>query len=198
MMLKRTEFKRTMPTEPKRRTKKCSLKGCRVRFVQLSMLHRGCCPEHAIEIVQQEKARKARKERQEGLERLKRRADYLKETQAAVNAFVRYRDRLDPCISCDRPATWSGQWHASHFRSVGSSPATRFLEVNIHKSCSICNNHLSGNIREYRPRLIAKVGAMAVEALEADQAPRKWTIPELQAIKATYVAKLKALKASHV
>ena len=29
---------------------------------------------------------------------------------------------------------------------------------NVHKQCSVCNNHLSGNIGEYTPRLIEKIG----------------------------------------
>lgn len=179
--------------EPKVRLRKCAVQTCRTPFAPRSMTHKCCSPTCAEQHVLVEKARRDRKDRQEGLAKLKRRADYLKEAQTALNAWIRARDAALPCISCDRPATWQGQWHASHYLSVGSSPGTRFSELNIHKACSICNNHMSGNIREYRPRLIAKIGAMAVEALESDNDTRKYTIEELQQIKATYRAKLRTL-----
>jgi hypothetical protein len=194
MTLTRSQFVRTVPSkEPKVRVRKCAVKSCRQPFEPRSMTHKCCGPICAALFAVAERVRKDRKERQEGLAKLKRRADYLKEAQTALNAWIRARDAELPCVSCDRPATWDGQWHASHYRSVGSSPGTRFCEANIHKACSICNNHLSGNIREYRPRLIARIGLAAVEALEGDTTQQKWTIPELQAMKDEYRARLRAL-----
>lgn len=135
-----------------------------------------------------------RRERQAGLQALKSRADHAKEAQTAMNAWVRYRDRLDGCISCDKGPDWQGQWHASHFISVGACQTTRFDPANLHKACSICNNYLSGNIRSYRPRLIAKIGQAEVDRLEGWHEPKKFSIEELKAIKAHYVAALKQLK----
>lgn len=43
--------------------------------------------------------------------------------------------------------------------------------------------------------MIARIGLARVEALEQDQAPRKWTVDELKAIRDEYRQKLKALKA---
>jgi hypothetical protein len=57
-----------------------------------------------------------------------------------------------------------------------------------------CNQHKSGNAVEYRLGLIARIGLARVEALESDQTPRHYTIEDLKQIKATYKAKLKALK----
>jgi Bacteriophage Lambda NinG protein. len=193
MTLTRTAFIRKAPSpEPKLRTRKCSLKGCRERFVQKSLMHRGCCPEHAIMIVQEEKARKDRKERQEGLQKIKRRADYLKEAQAALNAWIRSRDAELPCISCGRHHT--GQYHAGHFLARGSHPHLALVEDNLAKQCMPCNVHLSGNQLEFKKGLIARIGLERVEALESDQTPRKYSIEELQAIKAHYRAKLKQLQ----
>jgi len=193
MTLKRTAMPRTLPTERKVRTKKCKVASCRKEFTPRLPLQICCGIACALDHAIAERVRKERSERQAGLAKLKRRADHLKEAQTALNAWIRARDATLPCISCDRPATWQGQWHASHYRSVGSSPGTRFNEANIHKACSICNNHLSGNIREYRPRLIAKIGAEAVEALECDNEPRKWSVDEIIAIKLIYKARLRAL-----
>jgi hypothetical protein len=135
-----------------------------------------------------------RRETKERREKLKSRADYMREAQAEVNAYVRLRDANLGCVSCEKPATWQGQWHASHFRSVGSSPHLRFDMRNIHKACSVCNNHLSGNIINYRPELIRRIGLEAVESLECDQTPRHMTIDEIKAITADYRQKLRELK----
>jgi hypothetical protein len=189
----RTTMPRAVPTkEPKRRMRKCAVKTCRAVFEPRSMTHKCCGPECALLHAQAGRASKDRKERQEGLAKLKRRADWLKDAQTAFNAFVRARDASEPCISCGRHH--NGQYHAGHFRSVGAQPALRFNESNVHKQCAPCNNHLSGNVIEYRIRLIGKIGAEAVAFLETEHAPRKWTIEELQAIKALYRQKLKQLK----
>ena len=47
---------------------------------------------------------------------------------------------------------------------------------------------------DYRIGLIARIGLAAVEALEADNTPRKWTREELIEIKQTYKAKRKELE----
>ena len=88
----------------------------------------------------------------------KPKSKWLSELQTLVNKYVRLRDIKDGCISCDKPASWAGQWHASHYYSRGHSSSLRFNLNNIHKSCSVCNSHLSGNIEQYRPRIIEKIG----------------------------------------
>lgn len=127
------------------------------------------------------------------LDSLKTARDWMKEAQAAVNAYVRARDEGKPCISCGRHH--QGQWHAGHYRSAGSAPHLRLdADRNIHRQCAPCNTHLSGNLINYRIGLIARIGLQAVEELEADQTPRKYSIEDLKAIKATYTQKLKDLK----
>lgn len=186
----------SMPTkkpaaEPKRRTKKCAI--CRTPFEPISMSHRCCGVTCALELVRVEKVKAEKRERQAGLVKLKRRADWIKEAQTAINAYVRERDAHLPCISCGR--MHEGQWHAGHYLSTGARPNLRFIEANIHKQCQPCNVHLSGNLINYRIGLIAKIGVVLVEALEADQTIRKYTVDELKGLKAHYVAKLKLLKA---
>lgn len=188
----RTALPRTVPTsERKVRTRKCAVKSCRQPFEPRSMTHKCCGAACAADFAMSERARKERKERQEGLKALKRRADYLKEAQTAFNAFIRARDADLPCISCGRHH--GGQYHAGHFRSVGAQPALRFNEANVHKQCAPCNNHLSGNVVEYRIRLVQKIGVAAVELLEIEHEPARYTIEDAQRIKETYKAKLKAL-----
>lgn len=153
-----------------------------------------CSHECGVTLALQRMAKTERKDIAARKLAIKPRSKWLQETQADVNAVVRERDRNDGCISCDKPSTWAGQWHASHFKSVGSSPALRFDLANIHKSCSVCNNWLSGNIGPYRARLIAKIGQEEVDRLEGPQEPQKWSIDDLKVIKAESREKLKQLK----
>lgn len=137
-------------------------------------------------------AKKVKAETRERKEKLKRRADWIREAQQSVNAWVRERDKDLPCISCGRHH--QGQYHAGHYLSTGARPNLRFDPANIHKQCQPCNTHLSGNLLNYRIGLITKIGLQAVEALEADQEPRKHSIDELRAIRDLYRWKLKELK----
>lgn len=125
-------------------------------------------------------------------ERIKTRSEHLKDAQTAFNAFIRERDKNEPCISCGRHH--NGQYHAGHYRSVGACPELRFCELNVHKQCSACNNHKSGNIVEYRINLVKKIGVEQVEWLEGKHEPKKYTIEQIKKIRAEYQLKLKELK----
>lgn len=117
-------------------------------------------------------------------EKLKTKGEHAREAQMAFNAFIRLRDESEPCISCGSYHT--GQYHAGHYRSVGSSPELRFEPLNNHKQCAPCNNHLSGNLINYRINLIKKIGLENVEWLEGPHEPKRYTIEQLQEIKAHY------------
>lgn len=122
-------------------------------------------------------------------EAIKTLADLKREAQQALNRYVRARDFHAGCISCDKPAHWGGQWHASHFRSVGAAPQLRFFLWNIHKSCSVCNNYLSGNIREYEIRLREKVGAEKLGYLLSENGVRKYNREYLARLKRVFSRK---------
>jgi hypothetical protein len=62
----------------------------------------------------------------------------------------------------------------------GHSSLLRFHEDNCHKQSSFDNNHKSGNLVEYRVRLIEKIGLERVEWLEGPHKPMKYTIDELK------------------
>ena len=78
--------------------------------------------------------------------------------------------------------------------SVGGNPELRFEELNCHKQCAPCNNHLSGNVGEYRINLINKIGLEQVEWLEGPHELQKLTCEDLKAIELKYKKKLKALE----
>ena len=115
-----------------------------------------------------------------------------KQAQSAFNAYIRLRDNDYNCISCGRNHT--GQYHAGHYRSRGAHPELRFEELNCHKQCAPCNNHLSGNISNYRPALIDKIGQKSVDWIEGPHEPKKYTCAELKEIELKYKNKLKKLK----
>ena len=169
---------------------KCSNKSCRKPYQKFSMTHRACSPECAIVLMGIEKEKKARKAHAAAKVKAKTRAQWLRETQAIVNRFIRLRDG-NQCISCGR--YHQGQIHAGHYLPVGAHPALRFTEININSQCSACNNYLSGNIVNYRKGLIAKIGVDRVEWLEGPHEPAKWSIPELMEIKQVYAEKCRAL-----
>jgi hypothetical protein len=138
---------------------------------------------HALQ--SKEKRVKAdRKETREKKQALKTRSQWMKEAQIEFNRYIRLRDADQTCISCGR--VHRGQYHAGHYRTVGSCPELRFSELNVHKQCAPCNNHLSGNIVNYRLQLIQKIGEENVEWLEGKHEPKHYTIDDLKAIKAKY------------
>ncbi len=166
---------------------------CGASFTPMRSMQAVCGPVCAHRKVKADKAatKVSVKKRKEAI---KPRAKWLAECQAIVNKIVRLRDKDLPCCSCDRPASWDGQWHASHFRSVGAASAVRFHLWNIHKGCSICNNHLSGNIAEYTPRLIARQGAERVEWLYAQNQTVKYEVDYLKRFKAVMGKRLKRME----
>lgn len=186
---------------------KVRLKKCRIcgnRFETSDSFRQWCSPECGVELAKQrtskakakaEKARDklAREKIKKAKENLKSRSDWLNELQTWVNKFIRLRDKDEPCISCGR--FHQGQWHAGHYRSRGACPELRFNEDNIHKQCSVCNNHKSGNAIDYRINLIKKIGVERVAFLERNNhPPLKMSVDEIKAQIQLYKAKCKELE----
>jgi hypothetical protein len=136
--------------------------------------------------------KKGRKEHKARKEKLKTRGDHAKDAQTEFNKFIRFRDHNLPCISCGRHH--SGQYHAGHYRTVGGNPELRFEEFNCHKQCSVCNNHKSGNIVEYRINLAKRISGHTLTWLEGPHKAKKYTIEQLKAIRAEYRIKANQLK----
>lgn len=136
-------------------------------------------------------AKRARRELKAYREKSKSRGEWLKEAQAAFNRFIRARDYDKPCISCGvtgttKEALTGGYWDCGHYRSVGACPELRFEELNAHRQCKRCNSQLSGNVVEYRIRLIVRIGAAKVAWLEEEHPAKKYSIEDLKQIKKHY------------
>lgn len=174
-----------MRTQPK--AKKC--RACGDPFTPMSSLTKACSVPCAIDMVEQRKDKAFKAETRRRKAAIKSRAQWIKETQAEFNKYIRARDHDQPCVSCGRHH--DGQYHAGHYLSTGSNPELRFNEINCHKQCAPCNNHLSGNIPNYRPALIDKIGLPLVEWLEGPHKPLKPTIDELKWLKTYYQQRAK-------
>jgi hypothetical protein len=189
----------TKPIRPKR----CRVAGCGATFTPTRSFQKWCSPDCAVVLARQaqEKQRKsfAQRERREiklRKEKLKSRAEHLKDTQQAFNAWVRERDALLPCVSCGRHH--EGQWHAGHYRTVSAHPAIRFEPLNVWKQCAPCNTHKSGDLLNYRAELIRRIGEEKVLWLEGPHEPMKYTINDLKAMTAHYRAMTRELKRGEV
>lgn len=184
--------------QPKPKT--CKNPACRASFVPQRLGQAVCSPKCglAIKDVNQAKARKSlaqvgRAEIRVRKEKLKGRADHLKGTQRAFNAWIRARDAGQPCISCGTTA--DVQYCAGHYRTTAAAPELRFEPLNVNLQCNRnCNMGKSGNLLGYRPGLIQKIGIEAVEWLEGPHEAKKYTVDELKAMTADYRAKTKELK----
>ena len=180
--------------------KKCRVASCGASFAPVRLGQAVCSPACAVLDAPKnlDRARKSlaqveRREIKVRKEKLKSRADHLKDTQQAFNAWIRARDAGQPCISCGTTA--DVQYCAGHYRTTAAAPELRFEPLNVNLQCNRnCNMGKSGNLLGYRPGLIKKIGVEAVEWLEGPHEAKKYTVEELKAMTADYRAKTKELK----
>ena len=177
-------------------------KICRTEFTRRSMTHKTCSTDCALAYVAVQNSKKLkkkqmadRKETKLKLEKLKTRSQYLEDTQKACNGLVRTRDLKagHGCISCGSMTSYP-RWQAGHLFSVGAHPNRRFNLDNIHLQCVHCNMHLGGSALKFYAALVVRIGRERVEKLESDNAPAKWTIPELIEMKKKFQQMKKELE----
>lgn len=167
---------------------KCKI--CKVKFDAKFFLQKTCFDSKCVyEYSKQIQKKEWSKEKKVLKEKLKTKSDYVKELQKEVNYFIRQRDKDKPCISCGKPLI--KKFDAGHYRSAGGNPELRFEELNIHGQCVYCNQHLHGNLIDYRIRLIERIGVEKVEWLENKHEPKHYTIPELKELIKDYKQKNK-------
>lgn len=190
------QAKASVPIPKKRQ---CENKTCKTPFTRTAAFQTWCSPSCGYEVAKARlaKAETKRQAAERAADKVKReslrtRSDWLKLAQAAFNKFIRARDAALPCISCQR--FHAGSYDAGHYRTVGSSPALRFDEAQVHRQCVPCNQHLHGNTLAYRAGLIARVGLAEVERIEGPHEPKKYTADDLRGIRDTYRAKARNLE----
>jgi hypothetical protein len=155
-------------------------KQCKGEYVKFQSTQKVCSNKCALALAKSVVAKIKDKEHNKRKRKLKDedKTLQLKKTQAIFNRYIRTRDKQLPCISCNRHH--SGQYHAGHYKTVGANPELRFESDNCHKQCAPCNNHLSGNICNYRINLVNKIGVSGVESIEGPHEPKRYTIDELK------------------
>lgn len=147
-----------------------------------------CMVAYGIKGAPKVKAKKQKADYAERVKRLKTAGDYIKEAQAAVNKYIRLRDRNKPCVSCgsnpsDSNLITGSRFDAGHYRSRGSAGHLRFNLLNIHKQCVKCNRFNSGNAVDYRIELINRIGLDNVNKLESNNEHKKFAVDYLERIK---------------
>ena len=183
-------------------TKPATCRVCGTKYTKTRPLQKVCSQLCAIEVARQVAAKKVakdaakeRKETREKLDAMRTKPQLVKAAQTEFNAFIRARDKDEPCISCGKPASdQSNGWDAGHYRSVGSAPHMRFVESNCHKQCKHCNQYLAGNHVAYRQGLIKRIGLHEVKRIEADQTLRKYTKEGLEEKAKHYRAETRKIK----
>jgi hypothetical protein len=195
-LLRKTPLKSASPR--RKRCPECRVMYAPARESQAVCGEIACAIAHAQSEKGQEAARKSlaqveRREIKVRKEKLKSRADHLKDTQHAFNAWIRARDAGQPCISCGTTA--DVQYCAGHYRTTAACPELRFEPLNVHLQCNKnCNLSKSGNILGYRPRLLEKIGAEKLAWIEGPHEAKKYTVEQLKAMTAEYRAKTRELK----
>jgi hypothetical protein len=87
----------------------------------------------------------------------------------SINKLVKLIDENKPCISCGSYEPLE----AGHYKSVGAFANMQWYIHNIHGQCHYCNQHLSGNQKEYRIGLERRYGTDYVEMIESFNANNK-------------------------
>jgi hypothetical protein len=185
------------------KSRKC--RGCAKEFQPLKPLQVVCSLECAQIVAENKRQAKekndeliVKREYKAKKEKLKTRSDWVKEAQAAVNAYCRSRDinAGHPCICCGKPfepQRPGGSVDAGHYLGRGAYPNLRFDEMNIHAQRKNCNRPGGTTAASFRLGMIARIGLEAVEKLESDHEERHYTIEDLKAIKEEYKKKFKEL-----
>ena len=189
--------------------KTCKNKGCKEKFPQFNSIQTWCSPKCGQEMAEA-KVKKNYKKETIAMRRALNENDkryQTKKAQDEFNAYIRIRDKDEPCPSCSRydheikEKPTGGKWDCGHFLTVGGYPELRFNELNANRQCKSCNggsgkytrkNHTVS--KEYRIYMVKKIGLEEVEKLEMYDGPAKLTLEQVREIKIKFRNKRKYLE----
>ena len=182
--------------QPTIRPRRCKAKSCREQFTPARQMQAVCgwkCAQEVAKVRREKEAAEAAKQERAMTraekERLKSTRKLAAEVKEAMHRWVRLRDEGKPCICCGKPMEpqrFGGSVDAGHYLSVGSAKHLQFDERNIHAQRKSCNRPGGTTRASFRAGMIARIGLEAVEALEADQTPRKYTADQLREMRDRY------------
>lgn len=174
------------------KSKKCPICG-NLFIPTFSTLQPVCGPLCAIKFNSEKEVKKRVEQMKvevEGTSKLEQAAKLI------FQQWIRERDKHYPCISCGSIHT---KMDAGHFYKAELFSGLIFEEDNVHKQCCACNQHMDGNLIQYRKGLVARYGSDFVEQLDGiADANRyyKYTRSELIDLANKYKLKLKQTQAN--
>jgi len=132
---------------------------CGKVFTLFSPTQKHVCTKHLVELgkAKTQREMKARVKETTWFQELNR-------VKVKAQKVARLRDKDLPCISCGATTTYL--WQGSHFYPAKMYKTLALNLDNIHRSCFVCNKHQSGNIANYKPALIKKIGLERFNELE--------------------------------
>jgi hypothetical protein len=184
--------------------KKCRNLACKNSFKPFRSTDKFCSYKCDKEFNQQRKIDKERRNQEistliqkvklnlkDTPEKKKSTADLEIEAKVAFQAWIRFRDENERCISCNKK--YSEIWDGGHYLKAELYSGIIFHEHNCHKECRGCNFYKPDN-SNYRENLIHKIGIQNVESLEKlayETRYYKYSPDELISIKKKYELLLK-------
>lgn len=159
-------------------------KNCKQKFEPIRFNMKYCIETECLRAFSEEIKQKTWKETKTRMKsELKTTQDWLKEAQSIFNKYIRLRDEVQLCISCNKPIR-KGNVDAGHMWSAGGHSNLRFNEFNVNAQCSRpCNKDKSGDINNYRLGFIKRYGADKLDELDSiAHIERKFTKDELKEI----------------
>jgi len=169
-------------------------KVCKTKFQPVySQFQKTCTNVTCIIAYSRREEKKEYKEWKKSVqERHKGISHYLNKMKTTFNKYIRQRDKEKGCISCHRRL--DDKYDAGHYLTYAGHPAHRFSEINVNAQCVQCNQHLSGNLVNYRIGLVRRYGEDVVKDLEDRRNEEKrYTIEELKTMIEVYNTKIKNL-----
>ena len=167
-------------------------KNCKEKFEAKHFNQKYCLKEDCVRVwVEAAKVKNWKNTKKKMKAELMTLSDYMKIAQQVFNKYIRERDKNKLCVSCDKPL--GTKFDAGHYYSTKYKSVT-FDEDNVHEQCVTCNQHKHGNLLNYQIGIQKRIGAeKLLELYVKAHETKKWTIPEVKEIIATYKQKLKEL-----
>ena len=169
-------------------------KNCKEKFEAKHFNQKYCLKEDCVRVwVEAAKEKNWKNTKKKMKAELMTLSDYMKIAQQVFNKYIRERDKHKLCVSCEKPL--GAKFDAGHYYSTKHKSVT-FDEDNVHAQCTACNRHKHGNLLNYQIGIQKRIGAeKLLELYVKAHETKKYTIPEVKEIIATYKQKIKDFEA---
>lgn len=99
------------------------------------------------------------------------------------------------CFTCSKKGFWKNDIiQCGHYKSR-LNMATRWLSINAHPQCSVCNVFLNGNIPNYEKKLVETYGEEILQEIEQRASEvKKLSVEELRTLRISIERELRKLR----